>query len=670
MLTALVLIVAALAALAIPAAALRRADVVHAGAALLCGAGGVVALAGLIGGAETDTVRLPLGLPWTGMVLAVDPLSLWFLRIVFATGTAASVFALADPPAKGREAALATPYPLFLAAMALTLLAGDGFTLLLGFELMSLASWALVLARPEDPESRRAAVLYIGMAGLGGACLIPAFGLLAAPGMDLTFESIRAAPPSGMTAAAVMALAVLGAGSKAGLAPLHVWLPLAHPAAPTHVSALMSGAMTKVALYVLIRLVFDLCGPVAPIWWAAPLLVLGAVSAVLGALRANLETDTKVVLACSTVENIGLIAVGLGLALAFRATDQGTVAALALSAAMLHALNHGLIKTLLFLGAGAIQKGGGSRVMDRLGGLAQRMPWTTAAVVIGAAAAASLPPLNGFAGEWLLLQSVLAAPRVGLLAFQIAIAIVAAMLALAVALAAAAMLRLVGVTLLGRPRTPRAAGAEEVKRPARFAMAALAVLCVVTGLLPGPLLALLDPAVRALVGGGIAANAQWLVVRPAAEVPGYAPLALLLLMVVFGLAVAWIMRRRAVQGVVEGPAWGCGFISPPPHLPFGDPAAQYGAGSMAQPIRRMFGAAVAAREDVDMPQPGETRPARHDAVWTDPAWTFVFDPLARLRDVIVDRADVLRGFTIRKMLSLVFATLVLLLALIAMWEHK
>lgn len=670
MLTVLALIVAALAALAVPAVALRRAGLVHAATAVLCALGLLTALAGLIAGGDRVSLALPFGLPWTGMVLAVDPLSLWFLLIVFVSGTAASVYALDDPPAPERAGAILTPYPVFLAAMALTLLAGDGFTLLLGFELMSLASWALVLARPEDPESRRAGALYLGMAGLGGACLIPVFGLLAAPGVDLRFDAIRAAPPEGLAAMAVMALTVIGAGSKAGLAPLHVWLPLAHPAAPSHVSALMSAAMTKVALYVLIRILFDLAGPTAPIWWSAPLLVLGAASAVLGALRANLETDTKVVLACSTVENIGLIAVALGLALAFRATDQGPVAALALSAGLLHALNHGFIKTLLFLGAGAIQHGGGSRVLDRLGGLANRMPWTTAGVLIAAASAASLPPLNGFAGEWLLLQSVLAAPRVGLLAFQIAVALVAALLALAVALAAAAMVRLVGVALLGRPRTPRAAGAMEVSRPARLAMAGLAVGCVVAGLLPGPLLVLLEPATRMLVNGGIAANAGWLVIRPGIGQPGYAPLLMMALLLAVCVGIAWLLRRHAPAGVLRGPAWACGFIAPPPHLPFGDPASQYGAGSMAQPLRRMLAPAVAAREVVDMPRPGETRPARHVAIWSDPAWTYLFIPLMRLRDLGADRADILRGFTIRRTLALVFATLVLLLAIIALWEQR
>ena len=201
--------------------------------------------------------------------------------------------------------------------------------------------------------------------------------------------------------------------------PLHAWLPLAHPAAPSHVSALMSGAMTKVALYVLARLLLDLCGPLQPAWWGVPLLALGACSALFGALRANLEGDTKVLLACSTIENIGFITVALGLALAFRGADLGPLAALAAGAALLHALNHGVFKTLLFLAAGAVAHGAGSRRLDRLGGLIHAMPVTALAALVGMAAAASLPPLSGFASEWLLLQSLLAGWRVGDIGFQV-----------------------------------------------------------------------------------------------------------------------------------------------------------------------------------------------------------------------------------------------------------
>ena len=406
----------------------------------LCGLGALLALVYLLAGAGESTLSLPLGLPGNRMTLALDGLSGFFLLLLMAAGVAASAAALA-----AHDEASAPFLPVFLAAMALTLLAGDGFALVLGFELMSLASFALVLTHHQDAAVRAAALLYVGMAALGAGCLILAVGLLAGgAGFDLRFAALRAHPPEGWRAAAVLVLALLGAGSKAGLAPLHVWLPPAHAAAPSHVSALMSGAMTKVALYVLMRLLFDLCGPAQPSWWGVPLLLLGAGGAVLGGLRANMEDDIKAALACSTIENIGLIVIGLGLALAARAADLTTLAALALGGALLHALAHGLFKPLLFLAAGAVQHGAGTRLLGRLGGLIHRMPVTTAGVLVGAASLAALPPSAGFAGEWTLFQAVLGGPRIGGLGMQVLVCVVAGLMALAAALAAAAAVRLPG----------------------------------------------------------------------------------------------------------------------------------------------------------------------------------------------------------------------------------
>jgi formate hydrogenlyase subunit 3/multisubunit Na+/H+ antiporter MnhD subunit len=352
MILALALVMLAIISLA--ASLLARATLgvrlVYGTAALMClvlAAGGI---AGLVGAAEA--MALPFGPPWGAMRLALDPLSAWFLLILGLCGLAASAFAFGH--VKGPEAPRRlVPYPLFLAGMGLTLLAADGFTLVLGFELMSFASWVLVAHEHEQAENRRAARLYLGFAALGGAGLILCFGLLAAgASAGAGFDALRAAPPDGLRALAILLLVVIGAGSKAGLVPLHVWLPLAHPAAPSHVSALMSAAMTKVALYVLARVVFDLAGPGQPLFWGAVLMALGLASAIMGALRAALEEDTKTLLACSTIENIGLITLGLGLALAFRAADLGALSAVAAGAALLHALNHAMFKTLLFLGAG------------------------------------------------------------------------------------------------------------------------------------------------------------------------------------------------------------------------------------------------------------------------------------------------------------------------------
>lgn len=672
MLTALALclgVLVLLGALAVPLARQPQAGrFVHGGCLIVALGFAGIALAALLGDAPPAPLTLPFGPPWAAIRLGLDGLSAWFLLLLGLTGACASFFALAHPAGPAR---CLPPFPLFLAGMALTLAATDAFVLLLGFELMSLASWALVAAEHDKPENRAAARLYLMFALLAGACLVPAFGLLAGHAGAIDFATMRAAPPEGWTAAAVLALGLLGAGAKAGLLPFHAWLPLAHPAAPSHVSALMSGAMTKVALYVLARLLLDLCGPAQPAWWGIPLLVLGAGSALLGALRANLEDDTKTLLACSTIENIGFIVLGLGLALAFRGADLGPLAALAAGAALLHALNHGIFKTLLFLVAGSVLHSAGSRKLDRLGGLIHAMPVTAGCALVGAAAAASLPPLSGFASEWLLLQSLLAGWRVSDIGFQVLAAAAAALAAMAAALAAAAMLRLFGLVFLGRPRSPRGAGAHEVSATERAALLLPAGLTLLLGLFPGMLLGLAAPALRILTGRPAEAPARgaWLTAGEGAA--GYAPLAIALLLALACLGVALLVRRRSPNATQRGPVWNCGFIDPGPHLPFGDPLTQPGAGGIAQPLRRMLaGGLLRAHERVDMPRPGETRAGHYAAGFEDPSGPLLLAPVAALRDGIAARAERLRDLTIRQCLSLGFTTLVGLLALLAWLETR
>lgn len=673
MLTALALLLAAMLLLGLLA---PLAAATATGARLLYTSTGVgaagfvlVALAALLGGG-VPAMPMPVGPPWAPALLALDGLSAWFLLILGLTGTASSLAALGHV-AGPQPARVLAPWPLFLGGMGLTLAAADGFTLLLGFEAMSLASWALVAADHDKAENREAARLYLAFAVVSAACLIPAVGLLAAGPRDFAFAALRDSPPDGWRAGTILALALAGAGAKAGLAPLHAWLPLAHPAAPSHVSAVMSGAMTKVALYVLCRILFDLCGPAQPLWWGVPLLALGATSALIGALRANLEGDTKTLLACSTIENVGLVTIGLGLALAFRGADLAPLAALAAGAALLHALNHGVFKTLLFLGAGEVLHAALSRRLDRLGGLIRGMPWTAGAVLVGVGAAAALPPLSGFASEWLLLQSLLAGWRIGEFGVQISIAAATAVAALAAALAAAAMVRFFGLAFLGRPRTPRAAGATEHGGPARAALVGLAVLTVLFGLLPGPLLDLGAEAVRQLSGGALATRGQVIGIGAGDGAARYLPLLVLLLLALLVAGLAFGLRRRSPPGVTLGPAWGCGFIAPPPHLPLGDPATQPSAAGLAQPIGRMLGGAVlAAEERVTMPDPGETAPARLEAGFREPSFPWLLLPVARLRDALVTRAERLRDLGIRQCLMLTFGLLVLLLAAVAMLERR
>ena len=647
-------VLAALAALGLP----RRA--VSLGTLLLSGGGLAAALLALLTG-QAGALTVPGGLPGGGAALALDALSAAMLLPVLASATACAACAPDD-------AGLAAPLlPAFIGCMVLALLAADGFTLVLGFEGMSLASWGLVLANHRDDGARPAALLLLGMAVLGGACLIPAMALLApaGPALELGFATMRAAPLEGWAATAVLALALLGAGSTVGLAPLHLWVPLACPAAPAHVAALISGGMTKVALYVLVRILFDLCGPATPVWWGVPLLVVGAASAVLGALRTNAEADMKAVLAASTVGHSGLIAMGLGAALAARGVDLTSLAALALGGALLHALAHGLFKTLLFLVAGAVQHGAGTQRLSQLGGLIHRMPVTTAAALIGAASLAAVPLSAGFAGQWALLQAVLAAPRIGGLALQTLLAVTAAAMALAAALGAAAAVRLVGVAFLGRPRTAAAAVAHEAPRLVRLALAALGALTVLLGLLPGAALRLLDPAVQAMLGADLDGVGP-LVVATDAGAPGYAAPGLALLLALCGGAVAWAVRARTVPGARRAPAWDCGLSAPPAGLPWGGPATQYSAGSLAQPLLRALGGPVLdARETVETPPPGDARPARHTATRRDPSEPFLHAPALRLRGWLSAAADQLSSMTVRQALNVMLASLVGLLALVA-----
>src|SRR5438094_1758597 len=313
------------------------------------------------------------------------------------------------------------------------------------------------------------------MAILCSLSLLLSFGPLAGAAGGHAFDAIRNSQLSITAASAVLALALLGAGSKAGLVPLHVWLPLAHPAAPSHVSALMSGVMTKVAVYGFVRIVFDLMGP--PAWWSGGVVLLfGGASAVLGVLHALMEHDLKRLLAYHTVENIGIIFIGLGLGLAFAANDMRGPAALALTAALFHVFNHSLFKSLLFFGAGAVLTATHTRDMEDLGGLIHRMPKTSFAFLVGCVAISALPPLNGFVSEWLTFQSILVSPRLAEWGLKVTIPAVGASLALSAALAAACFVKAFGVSFLRRARTAAAQAAEETDR---FSIAAMFVLAAI-----------------------------------------------------------------------------------------------------------------------------------------------------------------------------------------------
>jgi hydrogenase-4 component B len=611
-----------------------------------------------------ETLELPVGLPWLGAHFRIDPLSALFLVVVNLGSLGASLYGIGHGRHEEAPARVLPFFAAFLAGMNLVVLADDAFTFLLCWEFMSLASWALVMAHHRVADNVRAGYIYLLMASFGTLALLLAFGLLAGPAGGYGFEAMRAAPPSAGLAAAVLALALLGAGSKAGIVPLHVWLPLAHPAAPSHVSALMSGVMTKVAVYGFVRIVFDLLGPPAW-WWGAVVLTLGGLSAVLGVLYALMQHDLKRLLAYHTVENIGIIFIGLGLALAFRANGMGLAAALALTAALFHVFNHSVFKSLLFYGAGAVLGATGERDMERLGGLVHRMPRTAVAFLAGAAAISALPPLNGFVSEWLTFQAILLSPRLPQWLLKFLVPAVGAMLALSAALAAGCFVKAFGVTFLGRPRSDVARNAQETDAFSLTAMFALALLCLIAGVLPGYFIDALAPLTRQLLGAELPPQSQltWLTIVPIAEArSSYNGLVLFLLIAAAASLTAYVMRRWTSHALRRAPAWDCGF-------PDASPATQYTAGSFAQPIRRVFGTFVfRAREHVSMPAPGQTVPARFHVDLHDQIWDGLYAPVDGVVAFLADRLNKVQSWTIRAYLSLVFGTVVALLLVLSIWH--
>jgi len=623
---------------------------------------GAVDLQVLLGN-ETLTASLPIGLPTIGLRLRLDPLSAFFGLVINGGVLAASIYGLGLDRGTGLTQRVEPLFPIFAAAMNLVLVADDAYGFLFFWELMSLSSWALVVARHTDAESRRAGHLYLLMAAGGTVALLFAFGGLAGPAGGYSFDVIRAHPPEHAVAALVLVAALVGCGSKGGLIPLHAWLPLAHPAAPSHVSALMSGVMTKVAIYGFMRITFDLLGP-PTWWWALPPIVLGALTAVLGLLYAVLDRDLKRVLAYSTIENVGVIFVALGLALAFKANGFAAAAAVASTAALLHVLNHSWFKSLLFFGAGAVLHATGRRDLDGLGGLIRTMPRTAVFFLVGALSISALPPLNGFVSEWLLFQAVLAGPILPQASLHFAAPAIAAMLALAAALAAACFVRVYGTAFLGRPRSPEAAHAHDVALSQQIAMGLLAVLCILGGLLGGPLAAMLAPLVKSLSGGMLSGEAAGptplsLVAFDASRSIYDAPV-IALFVAIASLAILVIVHGVSERRTRRGPAWDCGFPDP-------SPTTQYTASSFAQPLRRVYGTtAFAAHETVEMPPPGDRAPARFSLVLVDHVWNVFYAAPARAALGLALRLNALQFLTIRRYLVLMFGALVILLSIAAL----
>jgi hydrogenase-4 component B len=535
-----------------------------------------------------------------GVSLRLDRLGAFFLVVVETVAVPSALFGGAYTrvyEASGALRPLGAMLNLFLLALSLVPFADNVVTFLLLWEGMSVASYFLVLTESDRRETRQAGLWYLAMAHGGLMLLMAAFLLLAAGAPSGGFADLRsaaAALPSS-TRNAVFVLALLGFGSKAGLVPLHVWLPLAHPAAPSHVSALMSGAMIKLGIYGLLRIALDLLGG-GPPWWGGAILAVGAVSALLGVLYALMEHDLKRLLAYHSVENIGIICLGIGAGLIFHSYGLMPLALLGLVAGLYHTLNHACFKGLLFLGAGAVLHATHTRNMEELGGLIKRMPRTALCFLVGAAAISGLPPLNGFVSEWLVFQVLLGGPQLPRPELGLIMAFSVGMLALTGGLAAACFVKAFGITFLAIPRSDHASRAAEVPLPMQVAMGALALACGALGV--GA--TLVAPGLNAVVAGlgglpgdvRLGASVVTLAVPGAVGVIAPAVLAVGLGLVPIAMVAAFrlgsVDRRLRV-----GDTWGCGRIGQTPRM-------EYTATAFAEPLRRVFAELYRPTEDVSI----------------------------------------------------------------------
>ena len=643
------------------------------GAVIGAGAGLTLGIT-VIASGTPFTLSIPELLPLAGgLALRLDPLGAFFLILIGLGAIPAAIYGAGYSAAyeDGRASLrlLGVMLNLFLLTMSLVTLADNVLTFLLMWEGMSLTSYFLVITESGEEGTMRAGLWYVAMTHAGLALLLAAFVLLMKGGSG-AFANLRAgaASLSGTTRSVIFLLVCLGFGSKAGIVPLHVWLPRAHPAAPSHVSALMSGVMIKMGVYGLLRVALDLLGG-GPTWWGALVLAVGAASALLGILYALMENDLKRLLAYSSVENIGIVFIGVGAGLLFGARGLPTAAALAFVAALYHALNHTAFKGLLFMGAGSVLHATHTRDMNLMGGLIQRMPWTALFFLIGAVAISGIPPLNGFVGEWLLFQSLLPGVSIPQPVVAALMTMVVGTLALTGGLAAAGFVKAFGITFLAIPRSPEAAHAHEAPLTMRFGMGLLALACAGLGLAPFAVLSVLGRVVAGL--GGLPAQAPAFALNFSVQAPdGFAQISPTLvalgLLGVLGLVPLGMWLLRVNRRLRVSDTWGCGRVGQTPRM-------EYTATAFAEPLRRVFAELYRPTKELTVDfHPDSKYFVQSIEYRTDiRSWfeEFIYDPLLNATQWVSRRVRRLQSGSLHSYLAYLFIILVLMLGAL-LWPGK
>jgi len=569
--------------------------------ALLASALALPALFSMLAAGEQARYLIDWNLPFDACELALDPLSLLFLIPIFLVFPAGSLYACGYWPAASHrttEPSVTFFYGLLSAAMALVVVARNGALFLLAWETMALAGYFLLMTEHEEPEVRSAGTVYLIASHLGAAFLLLLFSELRFVSGSFLFPTTGSLQLAAASGSLLFLSALFGFGSKAGLMPLHIWLPSAHANAPSHVSALLSGVMLKMGIYGILRVVSFF--PSRPLWWGALLAAAGLASALMGISIASAQKDIKRLLAYSSIENLGIIAAGIGIALVGESTGNPRLAWLGLAGALFHVLNHSLFKPLLFFSAGSVMHATGSRDMDRMGGLGSRMPLSSALSLAGAVAICGLPPFNGFASEFLLYLGFFGEA----LGDQPFVALGAPVLALVGGVAVISFVKLFGITFLGAPRSKEAAGSHEASPLMLAPMALLALLCLVSGLFPQLFIRLVSPVLSTVAPAsasfpGLPVSPLWFTLSGAA------------LLLLTALIFWYVRRRQALSPAASGPTWGCGYLQPTPRMQY--TASSFGAlfgslasGAIRSRIRRSAIAGVAPGAGVFSYLPEET----------------------------------------------------------------
>ena len=598
---------------------------------------------------------LPLGLPDLPFHVRLDALSAFFLLLLGAASAAISLysggyFRVAPGAAPG---VLYFEYHLFLAAMAMVLVTDDAYLFMVSWEARALAPYFLVTTDHLIAEIRRAGYLYLLIAHVGAIAILLCFGVLQGGSGDYTFGSMRSMVLQGNWPTVAFFLALFGFGAKAGVLPLHIWLPEAHPAAPSPVSALMSGVMLKTAIYGMLRVTFDLLSGQLW-WWGVAALVLGLATALFGVIFACVQVDMKRLLAYSSIENIGIIVAGIGLTILFKAYGKTLFAAITLTALLYHALNHSIFKSLLFLATGSVLHATHERNLGKLGGLIHRMPWVAWLALVGTLAIAGLPPLNGFVSEWLLLQAFLFTPGLPQSFVNMLVPVAAGALVLAVALSAYVMVKFYGVIFLGQPREPTLATAKDAGWMERAALVYLAAGCLLLGVFPVNVIAMIDPVITMAIGGATARMemGNWVLLAPInADRASYSPLIVLVVIVAVVLLTTQIVHRFYHGRVRRAPPWDCGY-------PLQTARMQDTAEGFGQPIREVFD--VVFRIDRQLPTPFDTAP-KYAVRVEDHFWYWLYLPLARVTEFVARQVGRIQQGRISVYLVYSFITLLALL---------